>query len=165
LRPAVIAHEALVRRGHTQAAAMWRQGLARMFHDEVNRYEQWLAQLEQLHAMKMPTVAQRLAERFVQPMVMDQLRALVEPAIRELRQGEDTTHFSLLEQEADVLVDECGGVGLDVPPWLLALEEEVIRARRPVYERDEDELLAAVIPQRRLSSRELDQLIEEWENT
>ena len=75
--------------------------------------------------MRMPTVADRLAERFVRPLTIDRIRALVAPAIEEARQGGESPKFEMLQHDTDYLTREPTGVGLDVPAWLVALEEEV----------------------------------------
>ena len=79
--------------------------------------------------MKMPTVADRLNERFVKPMTIDRMRALIRPAMRQLRASnkEDSRAFDLLIQESHLMMREPTGVGLDIPAWLLMLEEEVDR--------------------------------------
>ena len=86
--------------------------------------------------MRMPTVADRLGERFLRPLSIDRIRALVEPAMNEAACATSKTAehpaFDLLEKEAEVLTRQPTGVGLDVPPWLLALEEEVDRVRDPL---------------------------------
>ena len=43
------------------------------------------AELRTKYAMRLPTVTDRLAERFVRPMVIDRVRALVKPAMDEAR--------------------------------------------------------------------------------
>ena len=96
--------------------------------------------------MRMPTVADRLAERFVRPLSIDRIRALVEPAVAEVRQGGKIPKFELLEEETELLTREPTGVGLDVPAWLVALEEEVEHVLRPMHERRRDEDLAALFP-------------------
>ena len=60
------------------------------------------------------------------------------------------------------MVEECGGVGLDIPQWLLTLEDEVDRVRRPHFERDEQELLAEVLPQKPLTQEQLEDLLGDW---
>ena len=45
----------------------------------------------------------------------------------------DKPTFRLLEREAEVLARESTGIGFDVPVWLIALEEEVARAREENY--------------------------------
>ena len=42
--------------------------------------------------MRMPTVADRLAERFVRPLTIDRIRALVAPAIDEARLEDVVAH-------------------------------------------------------------------------
>ncbi len=161
-RPVMITHETLLRRGHPQAAELWRRGLAKSTHDEADSFQNQLVKLQEEHAMKMPTIGERLAERFVQPTTIHRLRSLVEPAMDQHEQGSESTYFSLLEQEASVMVRECGGVGLDVPAWLLALEDEVERVRRPVYEREEQQWLADALGQVCFTSEEFEQLLNGW---
>ncbi len=78
-------------------------------------------------------------------MTIDRMRALVRPAMKQLRSENGLQHspaFDLLVQEARMMTREPVGVGLDVPAWLVALEEEVERvldgnqpnAHRPRYE-------------------------------
>jgi hypothetical protein len=78
--------------------------------------------------MQLPTIADRLGERFVRPLVIDRLRAMVGPAMDgdEPRRQDS---FSALESEIAELVSEPHGAGLDVPDWLSALEDEVTEAR------------------------------------
>ena len=136
LKPVVWAHEILVRQGQIEAAKMWRRSLAERFRDEANKYLRRLAQLQKKYAMRMPTVADRLAERFIGPMSIDRICALVEPALREAGQPPPHRTFELLEHEAESLTREPTGVGLDMPAWLAALVDEVEDASRPDYERE-----------------------------
>ena len=68
--------------------------------------------------------------------------------------------FELLEEETATLTAEPTGVGLDVPFWLAALEEEVELASRPLHERVQEELGASVVPQVKLKSRDVKKLLE-----
>jgi len=83
--------------------------------------------------MKMPTIADRLNERFVRPIAIDRICALVAPAVQLARQENDHSLFDQLEEEIAELTEEPSGVGLDVPTWLIALEEEVERVRSPEF--------------------------------
>ena len=85
--------------------------------------------LQDRYAIRMSTVADRIAERFVRPMAIDRMRALVRPAMEEARRSGPRRVFELLEHETQILAGESTGIGFDVPVWLLALEEEVDRAR------------------------------------
>lgn len=132
LKPVVWAHEVLVRKGQEQAALMWRQALHERVSDQSERFLADLAELQKRYAMRMPTVADRLGERFLRPLSIDRVRAFVAPAIAEAQRGGPHPIFDLLEQETEALTRQPTGVGLDVPPWLLALEEEVDRVRDPL---------------------------------
>ncbi len=129
LKPVFWAHEVLVHSGCQNSAQQWRRALAERVARESDQYLEKLAKLQQLYAMKMPTVADRLNERFVKPMTIDRMRALIRPAMRQLRasDNEDSRAFELLVQESHLMMREPTGVGLDIPAWLLMLEEEVDR--------------------------------------
>lgn len=135
LRPVIWAHEILVRRGFDAAAASWRRGLAERIGREADMYYAQLRSLQQQYAMRMPTVADRIGERFMLPMTVDRMRALIGPAIADAESGQtESDAFSLLEQEIQLLTRQPVGVGLDLPPWLVTLEEEVddvVKNRRP----------------------------------
>ena len=110
--------------------------------------------------MKMPTVADRLNERFVKPMTIDRMRALIRPAIRQLRANdEEESHaFELLVQESHLMMREPTGVGLDIPAWLVMLEDEVDRVLQnnrviPQVQRLERSVPAIVIPFTQIQSQ------------
>jgi hypothetical protein len=162
LKPVVLAHEILVRRGQDQAARVWRKALTERINDEADQYLAKLADLQKKYAMRMPTVADRLAERFVRPLAIDRIRALVGPAIDEARRGGEAPKFEMLQHDTKFLTREPTGVGLDVPAWLVALEEEVEQALRPEHQRRQDDELARIIPQVLLSYREARQQLDLW---
>jgi predicted heme/steroid binding protein len=162
LKPVVLAHEILVRRGEDIAARVWRRALSERIQDEAEQYLTRLADLQKKYAMRMPTVADRLAERFIRPLTIDRIRALVEPAIEEARVGGDAPKFAMLEFETATLTREPTGVGLDVPAWLVALEEEVDLTLRPTHERQEEADLAAILPPKLLTLAEAKVQLDHW---
>jgi hypothetical protein len=162
LKPVVIAHEILVRRGHDDAARMWRRALAERITEEAEQYLTQLAALQKQYAMRMPTVADRLNERFLRPLAIDRIRALVVHANREAKQGGEAPMFELLEEEIDSLTREPTGVGLDVPAWIVALEEEVDRSRRPTHQHTWEEELKASIPAQLMTLEEVQNQLDSW---
>jgi hypothetical protein len=62
-------------------------------------------------------------------MAIDRMRALIRPAMRQLRSNdrEESRAFELLVQEAHLMMREPTGVGLEIPAWLVMIEEEVDR--------------------------------------
>jgi hypothetical protein len=112
--------------------------------------------------MRMPTIADRLNERFVRPLAIDRVRALIAPALREAHQGVAGPVFELLEEEIEQFLRDPTGVGLDVPLWISALEDEVDRHRRPDGKRTWEEEIKAAIPARLLSFDETQTQIDAW---
>jgi hypothetical protein len=126
LKPIYWTHEVLVRAGCHQAAQQWRRALAERISIESETYIKHLGTLQKKYAMRMPTVADRLHERFTRPMTVDRMRALVGPAVRQYREtGTTSDVFDLLIEECKLMMEQPTGVGLDVPQWLRALESEV----------------------------------------
>ncbi|EMI16861.1 hypothetical protein RMSM_06226 [Rhodopirellula maiorica SM1] len=159
LKPVMWAHEVLVRSGLEAASVLWRRSLSERIDSEAEIYVTKLRQMQKDYAMRMPTVADRILERFVQPMTIDRMRALVGPAMRDAENNQPSRSFELLEEESEILTRHPTGVGLDVPAWLDALEEEVeqLAKRRISSEIDPQSLIT--IPVTPLSVSELnDQL-------
>lgn len=125
LKPVMWAHEVLVRSGLEESAAVWRRSLSERISEEADIYVKRLKELQASYAMRMPTVADRIQERFIQPMTIDRMRALVGPAMQDAENASESIAFELLEQESEILNQHPTGVGLDVPAWIDALEEEV----------------------------------------
>lgn len=164
LKPVVLAHEILVRHGLEEAARVWRKALTERIQEEADEYLRKLADLQKKYAMRMPTVADRLAERFIRPLSIDRIRALVRPSIDEIRDTGTSPKFQLLIDETDQLTHEPTGVGLDVPAWIVGLEEEVEHALRPEHEHHRDEHLASVIPAVPLTQKQARKQIDTWAN-
>lgn len=157
LRPVFWAHEIMVRSGCHKGANQWRRALSERIGREAEMYLEHLTKLQEKYAMRMPTVADRLSERFIKPMTVDRMRALIRPAIRQIRHGKEAPAFDMLVTETKALTKEPTGVGFDVPAWLQALEEEVDRAlEHERYARIESNYDAAV-PLRLLSMTDLEE--------
>ncbi len=146
LKPLVLAHEILVSQHKEKAARLWRRTLANRTRGKADQYLTRLRTLQDGYAIRLSTVADRIAERFVRPMSIDRMRALVRPAMAEARRPGPKSAFELLEHDTQVLAGESTGIGFDVPVWLLALEEEVERAREPTHRRNFEHEIAAAIP-------------------
>lgn len=129
LKPVVWAHEVLVRRGRNAAAQSWRRMLAERIGEEAARYQRRLTRLQRKYAMKMASIAQRIGERFLLPMSIDRMLALVGPAVERAGSKEATHAFEILEEETDLLLREPALTGADIPSWLEALEDESERVQ------------------------------------
>jgi hypothetical protein len=151
IKPVVMVHEVLARRGWPSAAELWRRGVAKRTSHIADWHIKRLGELNSHYGIRLPTICDRLGERFVRPLAIDRVRALVCPAIEEARTGLPGRSFSLLEQELAEFTETPSGSGLDVPAWLIALEEEVARCEREDQRATESGDLEPPGPQLKLS--------------
>ncbi|MHB8901649.1 MAG: hypothetical protein ACYC6Y_23085, partial [Thermoguttaceae bacterium] len=163
LRPIVLAHDVLIREGLDGAATLWREAVLKRSEGVADQNLQRYERLVGRYGMRLPSVAERLGERFIRPLEIDRLRALVHPAMEEINDSESSGAFELLEQEVSRFTAEPGGVGFEVPPWIDALEEEVERARQG--ETDDVPVLDAApqIEQAMLTLEEIMAQVELWQ--
>jgi hypothetical protein len=164
LRPVIMAHEVLVRRGRMGAAELWREAMSERTGDTAEQHLRRLNQLQKKYGMRLATVADRLSERFIRPLAIDRLKALVAPAVEQARRGGHCTSFETLETESSSMADEPSGAGLDLPDWLVALDEEVERATSPAPRADfAVDFLDRDTARVRLSWDEFQQQLSNWE--
>ncbi|HEY1603376.1 MAG TPA: hypothetical protein VGG64_27480 [Pirellulales bacterium] len=163
IRPIVQAHEILVRRGQLAAAELWRRALAEQTTEAADALLKQASTLADRYQMRLPSITARLAERFVRPLAVDGMRALVRPAIDEVRTAGPGEAFARLEQEIAEFADQPTGSGLEVPPWLAALEEEAALAQMPIADRESADVLARRLKRVPLSLAEYAQLLRQWD--
>lgn len=132
LNPVIWAHRILVRKQQTNVARMWRRSLKLRVGNEAKRYIAMLEALRNKHSIQMSSVGRRIEGKFGSDMQIDRLTALVKPAMCEADQKKADRAFSMLKQEAQAFSRTTIGVGVDLPPWLAALEHEVQQRLLPV---------------------------------
>ena len=162
-RPLVLAHEVLARKGRNAAAVLWQEAFTHIAQEMAEKVLQELGRLEQAHGVRLPTVSDRLQERFVKPLALDRLCALIEPAMAEAVLPEPHPSLTRLEEELREYTANPTGVGLDVPDWLRRLEAEVRRVRAA---HTEIAMLAEnlfQVPIRLLPYEEMRDQLQEWE--
>ena len=163
LQPAQIAHDILARKGRPQAAAYLEQAIGDETAETANQLMQQLQEREQEVGMHLSCVADRIAERFVKPLKLDRVLALVEPAIHEAGKQQPCRSFQRFAAELAQFSEEVTGAGLEIPPWLARLENEVERVLTTcMIPSGADEHLA-VVPLRLLSFEELITQLDEWD--
>ncbi len=176
LKPFVLVHEALCRRGLDDLAARWRDYILGKTHGIADELLAKLAARETEHSLRVRTVRNRLEERFVQPLRIDQAAARVARAAATAREAamdrgdappETAPAFQGLLEVIHPLAESPSGVGLDVPVWLRRLEDELRKFRTGPRPADGDEpdppddpLLP---PIHRLDFSELQRQLAEWD--
>jgi hypothetical protein len=128
LAPMELAHEVFSRLGRTGAADRWRADLESKTALLAKSFLQKLKRLEKQYGMRLPGVSDRLSERFVKPLLLDRILALVKPALRDAHSGVNSASFARLRSESEEYLTTTLGSALEPQPWLQALEEEVQQA-------------------------------------
>lgn len=162
-RPLVLAHEVLARKGRAEAAIMWQEAFTHIAQEMADKVVKELDRLEQTHGVCLPTISDRIHERFVKPLALDRLCALVEPAMAEAAGAGPYRALAQMEQELEAYTANPTGVGLDVPDWLRRLEAEVRRVRAT---RTEIAVLAEnlfQVSRRQMTYEEVWAQLQEWE--
>jgi hypothetical protein len=162
LKPIVLAHELLIRRKKPQAAKLWFQALASRIDGEANHYLDELSSLQNKYAVRVTAIHDRLNERFIMPMKIAHLRALVEPAAEELNRGPGQTMMKRLEEESSQLARQPTGSGLDLPIWILELHVEVERILQPRHLRHVALRHQQAVPSLPLTLEEIEDLLSDW---
>jgi hypothetical protein len=161
IRPLLIVHEVLVK--HSSAAGqLWQEQVERLTRPSAERFLERLAALEKQHGMRLRTVADRVRERFVQPLALDRLCALLEPAYDAARQGGGDELLRQLEEGLRPCLATPVGAGFDVPPWLRRLEAELrrVQMRRTAIANLAENLLQ--VPRVVVPLEEVRQQLQDW---
>jgi hypothetical protein len=162
LRPVVLAHEVLVRRRREGAAEIWRRAVAERTSPIAEEHLKRFHRLCKKYGMRLPSIVEHLGERFIRPLEIDRLCALLRPAIEELRSGQPGEKLRQFEEHIARFTQEPAGAGFELPGWLDALEQEMERVPWETTE-EEDDLLDPLIhlPQVCLSRAEVKRQIQE----
>ena len=162
LRPIMLTHDMLARFQRDEAAEMWRQSLSRRMDEEADQFVKRLEALQTKYAMRLPTIADRIFERFQRPLVVARMRSLIKPAMSPKKTAGSKAAFEALEIEATEMLEEPTGIGLDVPAWLNSLEDEVDDVREAQENFDRDEFLEMISPSASLLLESMVEQIAAW---
>ncbi len=127
MRPLALVHEVLCRRDRIADVADWRNGILHYTQEHADRHLADLAQIEARYGVMLRTIRDRLGERFIAPLAVDRMCALVGPAAAAANPDEPggTAAFTRLRDEIAAFSATPSGVGLDLPGWLRRLESEL----------------------------------------
>jgi len=131
MSPITLVHEMLTRLQETEAARLWEGTYEAQTTDLAARHLQDLSGLQRAYGMRMPTIADHLNQRFIKPLAVNRILALVDKAVQDSRAGVESIAFVELRREVDVYLTDSWGSGVDIPPWLRQLEKEVYDVVEP----------------------------------
>ena len=165
LKPVYWVHDSMIRSKCNEAASLWERAVAKRSYNAAEEHLRHYTRLSEKYGMWLPSVHERLQERFVRPLQIDRMCGLVGPAIREAREDGPKTTFPELERQIEIFAREPLGVGYEVPEWLSSLQEEVMTTRVDAKDGDSENDAFNPAPhfqQVRLSRKELDKQIDSW---
>ena len=146
LKPIVWGHEILVRDGQNSVARLWRRSLNEQIGAKADRYLEQLKSLQQQYSIQMSSIERKLEGRFIHPLQIDRLRSLVQPAMSNPKSRQSNRIFEKLQNETQAFMKATPGVGIDLPEWLAALDNEVQQFHLPLRLRSRDRDQALIYP-------------------
>ena len=137
MKPMYWVHDSLIRSACEEAAKLWEQAVGKK---TINAAEKHLRQYQRLcekYGMWLPSIHERLQERFVRPLQIDRMCGLVPKAIRQAQKDEPKEAFEELYVQIENFAKNPMGVGFEMPEWLSALRNEVISTRTDATEMEQ----------------------------
>ncbi|MBD3672731.1 MAG: hypothetical protein HUJ26_04315 [Planctomycetaceae bacterium] len=126
MAPVAIAHEVLCRQGKRDAAMMWEHIFQLRSAEMAEQHIKKLRDLQSRYGMTLPSLADHLEERFVKPLAVNRMLALVPRAVEEVHDGEEKSPaFEDLRAEIEAYLATSAGSAVDIPLWLKTLEKEL----------------------------------------
>ena len=165
LKPVYWVHDSMIRSKCVEAAGLWERAVAKRSYNAAEEHLRHYTRLSEKYGMWLPSVHERLQERFIRPLQIDRMCGLVAAAIREAREDGPKPTFAELERQIEIFAREPLGVGYEIPEWLSSLQEEVMSTRVDSKDGDADNDPFNPTPhfqQIRLSRKELDKQIDSW---
>ena len=166
LKPVYWVHDEMIRAGRHEAAELWERAVAKRSVQAAEEHLRHYRKLSEKYGMWLPSVHERLNERFIRPLQIARMCGLVPDAIREARDETGHEAFDELEEQIELFAKEPLGVGYEMPEWLSALQDEVMATHVDIEDaeageskKDDAYNLPPTIPQIRLSRSELDRQI------
>lgn len=132
LAPVAVIHEVLTDEREHAAAELWRQAMIARTADAAAEHLKRYDRLCGEYGVQVHGVRQRLAERFVQPLMVHRMRPLLRTVL-SASGAESDEAFDGLQAEIEELQKESRSASGGPPAWLVQLEREAVR----ISEQDE----------------------------
>lgn len=137
LKPVSTIHSVLVQEGKMEAANFWLHAIAERLNEEADSQWEHYVELQKQYGMIMSAIGDRIEERFVRPLEVEQLCSLIEPAINEKREKKPLVSFKAFSDGVDQFAKTPKGNGFELPAWLEAIEKKAQQIRNQSEEEDE----------------------------
>ena len=126
LKPVYGVHQTLIKYGFNNAAVLWEERLGRKSVKTSDEILQYYQKLSQQYGISLPSISERLSERFVRPLQIDQMCGLIPEVTQRVRtEGEENESFRHLASQVEFFAQQQAGIGFEPPEWLRVLQDEV----------------------------------------
>jgi hypothetical protein len=129
LKPVYWVHDAMIRVGCDEAARLWERAVAMRSMNAAEEHLRQYNRLSEKYGMWLPSVHERLQERFVRPLQVDRMCGLVPKAIKQAKEDGTKKAFEELYEQIENFAKDPLGVGFEIPEWLTALQDELMSTR------------------------------------
>jgi hypothetical protein len=130
--PDCIVHRALAMADRPKALLILEEILEADSRQVAEKHLQELQELEDHYGVHLPSISDRLNERFVKPLAVNRMLALVEPAMQQIKNPDEARRkFAQLHEEIIKYMQDSSGSAIDIPQWLQDVEREVSRLEAP----------------------------------
>lgn len=164
LAPVAIVHEALARHGSGEAAEIWQDVFRIKTADLAETFLRNLGRLERVCSIKLPSLRDRLSERFIKPLTLDRILALVPSAVEDARRQEPSAAFETLRADVDRYLESTSGSAMDIPPWLYSLDNEVAKLEQSDHFDLDASPITVSLPRVNISLNEFSRQVAAWED-
>jgi hypothetical protein len=160
--PAYVAHRVLVRHGLVDVAEVLQRAFAEETEPVATRLLRRLQEVESRFTIRVPVIAERLAETFVRPLELNQILARTAQVVQAARGGQDNSAITEFTGAVDAFAERVTGTGQDHPTWLGLLETEVARslAESPAIE---PSTLAGATPRPTVKLEDIELQLKNWD--
>ncbi|MFV0445953.1 MAG: hypothetical protein ACK5Q5_20440 [Planctomycetaceae bacterium] len=125
LTPIVTVHDVLCRHQQPEASDVWADMFEMQTSELADRHLQDLSELEQQHGMRLPAIADHLNQRLFKALQVNEMTALIRPAVDEVRHDKKNRPATeLLNEKVQAYLEGSWGSGVDIPGWIRALDRE-----------------------------------------
>lgn len=164
LLPVKIAHEQLAAAGRQEAALMWEQMFESNTSEMADQHIDALERLEQRHGMRLPSIADHLQERFIKPLAVNRIVALVPAAMEDAKHGRpESAAFAALRATLEDYLEATASSSGELPRWVREIEQEIDTVENRHQEITLKPESADLLPQRRISLREVRRQLNLWD--
>ena len=163
--PLINTHSVIVREKNYELADSWTEEIRKKSSQNADKLLKRYEALCQTYGISVKSVYDRLSERFIKPMGINKLCALLEPAVNEARtNSEERPAFQQFQKLIAEFSSEVSGTGFESPHWLEEVENEAQRYRTRSDEDDKMLDLKDFIPFNALTPRKFSVVMRELES-